>query len=105
LGALIVTLAFHLFLSHLSNSIHHSLPNCCPWSKLVDRFAFSCSDSLTDATSYLHKNLTYFHINYMTIIVVVLVISITSHQPLLATNITVNFVDVLKRLFRRRSHI
>ncbi|CAL9177332.1 unnamed protein product, partial [Musa hybrid cultivar] len=104
LGAPIVTLAFHLFLSHLSNSIHHSLPNYCPWSKLVDRFAFSCLDSLVEATSYLRK-LTYFHINYMIIIVAVLVISITSHRPLLATNITANFVDVLKRLFRHRSHI
>ncbi|CAD5184490.1 unnamed protein product, partial [Musa acuminata subsp. malaccensis] len=105
LEAPIITLAFHLFLSRLSNSIHHSLPNCCPWSKLVDRFAFSCSDSLTDATSCLRKNLTYFYINYMTIIVVVLVISITSHRPLLATNITANFVDVLKCLFQCRSHI
>lgn len=73
------TPAFRLFLSRLQESIRRSLSDRRPWSELLDRSAFSRPESLSDATSRLRKNLSYFRINYLTLIAAVLALSLVSH--------------------------
>ncbi|KAG0503237.1 hypothetical protein HPP92_003309 [Vanilla planifolia] len=78
-GAPISTPAFRIFLSRLSNSVRRSLANRRPWYELYDRSAFSRPDSLSDATSRIRKNFSYFRVNYLTFIASVLAFSLLSH--------------------------
>ncbi|KAI0501898.1 hypothetical protein KFK09_016843 [Dendrobium nobile] len=73
------TPAFRVFLSRLQESIRRSLSDRRPWSELLDRSAFSRPDSLSDATSRLRRNFSYFRINYFTLIAAVLALSLVSH--------------------------
>ncbi|XP_010937957.1 PRA1 family protein B3 [Elaeis guineensis] len=75
----ISTPAFRGFLSRLSDSIRRSLANRRPWSELIDSSAFSRPDSLADAASRVRKNLSYFRVNYLALLAVVLALSLLSH--------------------------
>lgn len=78
-GAPISTPALRLFLSRLSNSVRRSLANRRPWYELYDRSAFSRPESLTDATSRVRKNYSYFRVNYLAFLASVLIFSLVSH--------------------------
>ncbi|KAJ3703144.1 hypothetical protein LUZ61_006849 [Rhynchospora tenuis] len=73
-----------LFLSRFSDSIQRSLSDRRPWSELIDRTAFSRPESLSDATSRLRKNLSYFRVNYAAIIALCLGTSLLAHPISLA---------------------
>lgn len=75
----ITTPAFRAFLSRLSASIRNGLSQRRPWSELVDRTAMSRPDSLAEAYSRIRKNLSYFKVNYVTLLVLVLAFSLLSH--------------------------
>lgn len=75
----IATPAFRAFLSRLSSSIRHGFSQRRPWSELVDRTAMSRPDSLAEAYSRIRKNLSYFKVNYVTLLGLVLAFSLLSH--------------------------
>ncbi|CAN8317554.1 unnamed protein product [Cochlearia groenlandica] len=71
--------AFRTFLSRLSSSLRDGLSQRRPWMELVDRSSFARPDSLTDAFSRIRKNLSYFKVNYASIVSLVLAFSLLSH--------------------------
>lgn len=75
----IATPAFRAFLSRLSSSIRYGFSQRRPWSELVDRTAMSRPDSLAEAYSRIRKNLSYFKVNYVTLLGLVLAFSLLSH--------------------------
>ncbi|KVI09978.1 PRA1 family protein B3-like [Cynara cardunculus var. scolymus] len=75
----IATPALRSFISRLSSSIRQSFSQRRPWYELVDRSAFSRPVSLSDATSRVRKNFSYFRINYSALLAAVLAFSLLSH--------------------------
>ncbi|XP_019252725.1 PREDICTED: PRA1 family protein B4-like [Nicotiana attenuata] len=64
--------------NHNARSIG-GLSNRRPWSKLVDRSAFSKPESVSDATLRIRKNYSYFRTNYLSLIAVVLAFSLITN--------------------------
>ncbi|KAK7830695.1 PRA1 family protein B4 [Quercus suber] len=75
----IATPAFRNFLSNITESVRNNLAQRRPWSELVDRSAFSKPESFSDATLRVRKNYSYFRINYLTVIGLVLAFSLLSN--------------------------
>ncbi|KAJ7542151.1 hypothetical protein O6H91_10G092100 [Diphasiastrum complanatum] len=50
-----------------------------PWSEVVDRSAFAKPDSLADATGRIRKNLGYFRVNYVLLLLFVIALSLLYH--------------------------
>ncbi|KAJ9175945.1 hypothetical protein P3X46_014444 [Hevea brasiliensis] len=75
----IATPAFRAFISRLSSSIRHGLSQCRPWSELIDRNSMARPDSLSEAASRIRKNLSYFKVNYVTLLAIVLAFSLLSN--------------------------
>ncbi|KAK9279490.1 hypothetical protein L1049_013169 [Liquidambar formosana] len=79
------TPAFRAFLARLSDSLRHAFSRRRPWLELVDRTSFARPDSLSDATSRVRKNFSYFRVNYLTLLAGVLALSLLSHPFSLLT--------------------
>lgn len=75
----IATPAFRAFLARVSSSARQGFSHRRPWSELVDRSAMSRPDSLTEAYSRIRRNFSYFRVNYITLLAVVLAVSLISH--------------------------
>ncbi|KAF5738436.1 PRA1 family protein B1 [Tripterygium wilfordii] len=75
----IATPAFRAFVSRISSSVRHGLSQRRPWYELVDRTSMSRPDSLSEAASRIRKNLSYFKVNYMTMLAIVLALSLLSN--------------------------
>lgn len=75
----IATPAFRAFLSRFSSSIRQGLSQRRPWLELVDRNSMVRPDSLSEAASRIRKNLSYFKVNYITFLAIVLAFSLLSH--------------------------
>ncbi|KAJ8537232.1 hypothetical protein K7X08_035633 [Anisodus acutangulus] len=75
----ISTPAFRSFISRLSSSIRQGFAQRRPWFELVDRTSFARPDSVTEASSRVRKNLSYFRVNYITLLAGVLALSLLSH--------------------------
>ncbi|XP_011014543.1 PREDICTED: PRA1 family protein B3-like [Populus euphratica] len=73
------------FLTRLFSSLRTTLSHRRPWLELVDRTAFSRPLSLSDATTRVRKNFSYFKVNYLTILAIVLAFSLLSHPFSLLT--------------------
>lgn len=73
------------FLSHLSSSARRALSGRRPWPELLDRSAFSRPQSLSDATSRIRRNASYFRVNYLVLLSLVLALSLLSHPFSLLT--------------------
>lgn len=75
----IATPAFRAFLSRFTSSIRYGFSQRRPWYELLDRSAMARPDSLTEAYSRIRKNFTYFRVNYVTLLTVVLALSLLTH--------------------------
>ncbi|KAI3905129.1 hypothetical protein MKX01_017375, partial [Papaver californicum] len=75
----IATPAFRLFINHLTDTVHNGFAQRRLWSELVDRSFFSRSDSLSESISRACKNFTYFCVNYLTILAVVVAFSLVTN--------------------------
>ncbi|KAJ6297555.1 hypothetical protein OIU78_023169 [Salix suchowensis] len=73
------------FLTRLFSSLRTTLSHRRPWLELVDRTAFSRPLSLSDASTRVRKNYSYFKVNYLTILAIVLAFSLLSHPFSLLT--------------------
>ncbi|GAB4827656.1 PRA1 protein B3 [Ancistrocladus abbreviatus] len=76
---LLATPAFRSFINRLASSVRQGFSQRRPWMELVDRSSFSRPDSLTDAASRVRKNFSYFRVNYVSLIALVLAFSLLSH--------------------------
>ncbi|XP_058110434.1 PRA1 family protein B1 [Magnolia sinica] len=94
------TPAFRAFLSHLSSTVRQSLSLRRPWSELLDRSAFSRPSSLSEATSRLRKNASYFRVNYAIGLASVLALSLLSHPISLLTLLVLLAAWLFLYLFR-----
>lgn len=75
----IATPAFRAFMSRLSASIRHGFSQRRPWLELVDRSSMARPDNLSDAASRIRRNFSYFRVNYLTLLALVLAFSLLSH--------------------------
>uniref|UniRef100_A0A7N0TGQ9 PRA1 family protein n=1 Tax=Kalanchoe fedtschenkoi TaxID=63787 RepID=A0A7N0TGQ9_KALFE len=94
------TPALRAFLSRLSDSVRHAFSQRRPWLELLDRNSFSRPDSLSEATSRVRKNYTYFRINYLTLLATVLALSLVSHPFSLLTLLALLSAWLFLYLFR-----
>ncbi|KAL4313214.1 hypothetical protein GQ457_01G019120 [Hibiscus cannabinus] len=67
------------FLSHLTDSVRNGLSQRRPWAELADRSAFSKPESFSDALLRVRKNYSYFRVNYLSVIGIILAFSLLSH--------------------------
>ncbi|MBA0706907.1 hypothetical protein Goshw_002293 [Gossypium schwendimanii] len=71
--------AFLSFVSRLNESLRNGLSQRRPWAELVDRSAFSKPESFSDALVRVRKNYSYFRVNYLSAIGLILAFSLLSH--------------------------
>ncbi|KAG5253439.1 hypothetical protein OIU76_020759 [Salix suchowensis] len=71
--------AFRAFLNNITESARNGFAQRRPFTELIDRSAFSKPESISEATTRIRKNYTYFRINYLTIISVILAFSLLSN--------------------------
>ncbi|GMH19343.1 hypothetical protein Nepgr_021184 [Nepenthes gracilis] len=74
----IATAAFRAFITRLSSSIRQGFSHRRPWSELVDRASFSRPDSFSEAASRVRKNFSYFRVNYISLLALILGFSLLS---------------------------
>lgn len=65
-----------MLLGRVNDSIKHALAQQRPWHELIDRSAFAKPESLSEATSRIKKNLSYFRVNYGIVLVAMVALSI-----------------------------
>ncbi|XP_022748427.1 PRA1 family protein B4-like [Durio zibethinus] len=75
----VATPAFRSFISHLNDSLRNGLSQRRPWAELVDRSAFSKPESFSEATLRVRKNFSYYRVNYLSVIGLILAFSLLSH--------------------------
>ncbi|CAL5190191.1 unnamed protein product [Lathyrus oleraceus] len=75
----IATPAFRAFISRISSTLRQAFSQRRPWYELVDRSSISRPETLAEAYSRIRKNFTYFRVNYLTLIVFALAISLITH--------------------------
>ncbi|KAJ1688731.1 hypothetical protein LUZ63_012886 [Rhynchospora breviuscula] len=73
------TPAIRSFISRLSDTLRRSTSDLKPWQEMVDRSAISRPSSLSEATSRLRKNLSYFRVNYTAVVALSLALSLVTH--------------------------
>ncbi|KAM7271551.1 hypothetical protein ACFE04_030765 [Oxalis oulophora] len=78
-SSLTTTPAFRAFISRLTSSLRQGFSQRRPWYELVDRSALSRPDSVTDAVTRIRKNLTYFKVNYITLLALTIGFSLLSN--------------------------
>ncbi|KAK4407728.1 PRA1 family protein B3 [Sesamum angolense] len=66
-------------LTRLSDALRRTIARRRPWFELIDVSAFSRPDSLSGAISRTRKNVSYFRVNYLSILALVLAASLLSH--------------------------
>ncbi|KAB2046785.1 hypothetical protein ES319_D01G259500v1 [Gossypium barbadense] len=71
--------AFLSFVSRLNESLRNGLSQRRPWAELLDRSAFSKPESFSDALVRVRKNYSYFRVNYLSVIGLILAFSLLSH--------------------------
>ncbi|CAI9301583.1 unnamed protein product [Lactuca saligna] len=68
---------FRPFINHIIETVRSGLSQHRPWSELLsDRSTFSKPESLTDAATRIQKNYSYFHFNYLTVVLAFIGVSI-----------------------------
>ncbi|KAF5737265.1 PRA1 family protein B4 [Tripterygium wilfordii] len=71
--------AFRAYISQLHESIRNGLSQRRPWSELLDRSAFSKPESVGDASLRIRKNYSYFRVNYLAVVTVILALSLLTN--------------------------
>ncbi|KFK24670.1 hypothetical protein AALP_AA8G009700 [Arabis alpina] len=65
--------------NRVTETVRNSLSRSRPWSELLDRSAFSKPDSISDAASRFRKNSSYFRVNYVCIVALIIGFSLLAH--------------------------
>ncbi|WCJ19961.1 prenylated RAB acceptor 1.B3 [Euphorbia peplus] len=96
----IATHAFRAFTSRLISSLRHAFSQRRPWLELVDRNNLAKPENLSDAASRIRKNISYFKVNYVTLLVIVLALSLLTHPFTLLVLLSLLGAWVYLYLFR-----
>ncbi|KAM7463919.1 hypothetical protein LguiA_032040 [Lonicera macranthoides] len=75
----IPTPAFRVFINHITETVKNGLSQRRPWAELADRSAFVKPESLSEASLRIRKNYSYFRVNYLSLIAIVLAFSLLTH--------------------------
>ncbi|XWS67303.1 hypothetical protein CRYUN_Cryun05aG0275900 [Craigia yunnanensis] len=75
----VATPAFRAFISHINDSLRNGFSQRRPWAELADRSAFSKPESFSEAALRVRKNYSYFRVNYLSVIGLILAFSLLSH--------------------------
>ncbi|CAL5421930.1 unnamed protein product [Camellia sinensis] len=78
-ASLFATPALRTFIARLSDSFHCALAHRRPWFELADRSAFCPPDTISDTASRVRNNISYFCVNYLTLLTAVLALSLLLH--------------------------
>ncbi|XP_074352472.1 PRA1 family protein B3-like [Apium graveolens] len=100
----LATPAFHTFLTRLHNTLQTAFSHRRPWYELIDKTAFSRPLSISNATSRIRKNISYFRINYLTILSQILAFSLLSHPFSLCILLSLLAAWLFLYLFRPSDH-
>ncbi|CAH8269681.1 unnamed protein product [Arabidopsis lyrata] len=71
--------AVRAFVNGVTETVRGGLSRSRPWSELLDRSAFSKPDSLSEAATRFRKNSSYFRVNYVCIVALILGFSLLAH--------------------------
>ncbi|KAH7567863.1 hypothetical protein ACOSP7_009923 [Xanthoceras sorbifolium] len=75
----VATPAFRAFVNHVTENLRNGFSQRRPWTELIDRTAFNKPESVSEATLRIRKNYTYFRVNYLTVVAVVLGFSLVTN--------------------------
>ncbi|XP_004302605.1 PREDICTED: PRA1 family protein B4 [Fragaria vesca subsp. vesca] len=75
----IATPAFRAFLNHITDTVRNGLSQRRPWAELADRSAFAKPESFSDATVRVRKNYSYFRVNYLAVVALIVAVSLFTH--------------------------
>ncbi|KAK3227406.1 hypothetical protein Dsin_007268 [Dipteronia sinensis] len=75
----VATPAFRAFINNVSENLRNGFSQRRNWSELVDRTAFSKPESVSDAALRIRKNYSYFRVNYLTVVALVLGFSLVTN--------------------------
>lgn len=75
----IATPALRSFITNISSQVREGFNQRRPWSELVDRSAFSRPENTSDAIARLRRNYSYFRVNYLSLVAVVLAFSLLTN--------------------------
>ncbi|KDO63269.1 hypothetical protein CISIN_1g027328mg [Citrus sinensis] len=75
----VATPAFRALINHISDSLRYGFAQRRPWAELADRSAFSKPESFSEATLRIRKNYSYFRVNYLTVVAVVIAFSLITN--------------------------
>lgn len=67
------------FVNRVTETVRDGLSRSRPWSELLDRSAFTKPDSLSEAATRFRKNSSYFRVNYVCIVALILAFSLLAH--------------------------
>ncbi|XP_024516598.1 PRA1 family protein B1-like, partial [Selaginella moellendorffii] len=73
------TPAARAFLSRLSDGMKMAVAQRRPWKELVDRNSLAKPESLSDALGRIRKNIGYFKINYILVVLGCIAASLVYH--------------------------
>ncbi|CAM8917014.1 unnamed protein product [Rhodiola kirilowii] len=96
----IATPALRVFINHITNTVRNGLSQRRPWAELADRNSFAKPESITEAAGRIKRNYTYFRVNYLTVIAVVLGISLVTNPFSLLTLVGLLAAWLFLYLFR-----
>lgn len=68
-----------LAITKLTDTAKHVLNQRRPWSEITDKTAYSKPANVTEATSRIRKNLTYFKVNYLLFVLGAVVTCLLTH--------------------------
>ncbi|XP_062017037.1 PRA1 family protein B4-like [Rosa rugosa] len=75
----IATMVFRAFINHITDTVRNGLSQRRPWAELADRSAFSKPESFSDATLRVRKNYSYFRVNYLAVVALIVAVSLFTH--------------------------
>ncbi|CAM6112679.1 unnamed protein product [Calypogeia fissa] len=83
------TPAARAFVNHVSESAKLALAQRRPWSEMADKNSFAKPESFSDALTRVRKNLGYFRVNYLLVLLSVVALSLVTHVGSLLTLIVI----------------
>lgn len=75
----IATPAFRAFINNITDTVRNGLSQRRPWAELADRSAFAKPESFSDATVRVRKNYSYFRVNYLAVVALIVAVSLFTH--------------------------
>lgn len=75
----VATPALRALINRISENLREGFSQRRPWAELTDRSAFSKPESFSEASLRIRKNYSYFRVNYLTILAVVLGFSLITN--------------------------